>query len=59
LFLLSIDQTNGSAYALAQAALSHASRNIFDVIPNYIAIIIMNEILLICLRKRVETNFLI
>jgi hypothetical protein len=36
-------QSNGSAHALALAALSHASRGTFDVIPNCIATIIINE----------------
>jgi ribonuclease HI len=36
-------QANGSAHALARAALSHASRSTFDVIPNCIATIIINE----------------
>jgi hypothetical protein len=36
-------QANGSAHALARAAISHASRSTFDVIPNYIATIIINE----------------
>jgi ABC-type uncharacterized transport system substrate-binding protein len=36
-------QANGSAHALARAALSHASHNIFDVIPSCIATIIINE----------------
>jgi ribonuclease HI len=37
-------QTNGSAHALARAALSHASRITFHYIPNCIATFIMNEI---------------
>jgi hypothetical protein len=36
-------QANGSAHALARAALSHASRSTFDVIPSCIATIIINE----------------
>jgi ribonuclease HI len=36
-------QANGSAHALARAALSHASRSTFNVIPNCIATIVMNE----------------
>jgi len=36
-------QANGSSHALARKALSHASRNIFDVIPRCIATIIINE----------------
>jgi hypothetical protein len=38
-------QSNDSAHALTRAALSHVSRNIFDVILNCIATIIMNEML--------------
>jgi hypothetical protein len=34
-------QVNNSAYALARAALSHISRNIFDIILNCITIIIL------------------
>ncbi|KAK2386904.1 hypothetical protein QL285_060742 [Trifolium repens] len=37
-------QANGSAHALARAALSHASRITFDYIPICIATLIMNEI---------------
>jgi hypothetical protein len=36
-------QANGSAHTLARVVLSHASCNIFDVIPKCIASIIMNE----------------
>ncbi|KAK2407645.1 Ribonuclease H superfamily protein [Trifolium repens] len=36
-------QANGSAHALARAALSHASRITFNYIPNYILTLIMNE----------------
>jgi hypothetical protein len=36
-------KANGSAHTLARAAVSHASRTTFDVIPNYIAPIIINE----------------
>jgi hypothetical protein len=36
-------QANESAHALAEAVLSHASHNIFDVIPTCIASIIINE----------------
>jgi hypothetical protein len=36
-------QTNGSAHALPRTTLSHASRSTFNVIPNCIAIIVMNE----------------
>ncbi|KAK2448162.1 hypothetical protein QL285_007458 [Trifolium repens] len=36
-------QANGSAHALAKAALSHASRITFDFIPHCITTIIMNE----------------
>jgi hypothetical protein len=35
-------QTNGNAHTLARAALSHTSRNIFNVIPTCIASIIIN-----------------
>jgi hypothetical protein len=37
-------QANGSVHALARAALSHASRSTFNVTPNCIATIVMNEI---------------
>jgi hypothetical protein len=36
-------QVNGISHALARATLSYASSNIFYVIRNYIAIIIINE----------------
>jgi hypothetical protein len=36
-------QANSSAHALARTTLSHAFRNTFNVIPNYIATIVMNE----------------
>jgi hypothetical protein len=36
-------QANGSAHALARAALSHASRITFNYIPNCILTLIMNE----------------
>ncbi|GAU39993.1 hypothetical protein TSUD_211140 [Trifolium subterraneum] len=38
-------QANGSAHALARAALSHASRATFDVISSCITTIIMNELM--------------
>jgi hypothetical protein len=34
---------NDSAHSLAKAVLFHVSRNIFDIIPNCIATIIIND----------------
>jgi len=45
-------QGNGSVYALAHAAISHAYRSYFDVILNCIATIIMNEIPRVCFWKK-------
>jgi hypothetical protein len=48
-------------HSFTTATLSHASRNIFYVIPNCIATIIMNEILWFCFaskKKSFTTKFL-